>query len=283
VSASPTEARLEVRCNGTGTRALHAQVVVLACGFSPSLTARAGLGAIPDFAIGAQARVELKNLAEAELYLGRDVAPGFFAWAVPTGEGEGLVGLLARRGARPRLETLLSRLHEAGKLAAPAGPVLQAPVPLRPLRRSYGPRLLVVGDAAGHVKPTSGGGIYYSLLGAEFAAQTIVRAAGQGDFSRRGLSTYEELWKKRLAREFRVGHWARRIFERLSDPEIEEILDAVVANGVHETVLRSEQYAFDWHARVILDSLQHPVLGRLLGKAARAALLAQARRLGTPG
>jgi flavin-dependent dehydrogenase len=45
-------------------------------------------------------------------------------------------------------------------------------IPLRPLRKTCGERILVVGDAAGQVKPTSGGGIYYGMLCADIAANT---------------------------------------------------------------------------------------------------------------
>ena len=44
------------------------------------------------------------------------------------------------------------------------------PIPLVPLCRTFGERVLVIGDAAGLTKPTTGGGIYYSLLSAELAA-----------------------------------------------------------------------------------------------------------------
>jgi flavin-dependent dehydrogenase len=43
-------------------------------------------------------------------------------------------------------------------------------VPLVPLSRTYEERVLAVGDAAGQVKPTAGGGIYYGMLGAQDAA-----------------------------------------------------------------------------------------------------------------
>ena len=84
---------------------------------------------------------------------------------------------------------------------------------------------MVVGDAAGQVKPTSGGGIYYGLLCADIAADTLHRALQEGDFSAGMLSRYERKWKKRLGRELKIGYWARRMFERLSDGQIDRIFD----------------------------------------------------------
>ena len=54
-------------------------------------------------------------------------------------------------------------------------------IPLKPLPRTYGQRLVVVGDAAGQVKPTTGGGIYYGLLCADIAAGTLHRALEKGE------------------------------------------------------------------------------------------------------
>ena len=41
----------------------------------------------------------------------------------------------------------------------------------------------MVGDAAGQVKPTTGGGIYYALRASEIAAETLHQALGHMDLS----------------------------------------------------------------------------------------------------
>ncbi|MEE9173415.1 MAG: NAD(P)/FAD-dependent oxidoreductase, partial [Thermoplasmata archaeon] len=81
----------------------------------------------------------------------------------------------------------------------------------------------MVGDAAGQVKPTTGGGIYYGLLCAEIAADTLNGALAGNDLSAENLAEYERRWKKKLGRELRVGYWARKLYERLSDGQIDRI------------------------------------------------------------
>lgn len=49
-----------------------------------------------------------------------------------------------------------------------------SPIPLKRIPKSYGERLVIVGEAAGQVKTTTGGGIYFGFLCAEMAAQTIL-------------------------------------------------------------------------------------------------------------
>ena len=48
----------------------------------------------------------------------------------------------------------------------------------RACKRTYADRVLAVGDAAGLVKPTTGGGIYYSVVSGEIAAEVLGDAAG---------------------------------------------------------------------------------------------------------
>jgi digeranylgeranylglycerophospholipid reductase len=88
-------------------------------------------------------------------------------------------------------------------------------IPLRPLPRSHGERVLVVGDAAGQVKPTTGGGIYYSLVASDVAAETLRTALIEDNLSASSLSYYEKSWRSALSKELEVGYSARRIFEGL--------------------------------------------------------------------
>ena len=49
-------------------------------------------------------------------------------------------------------------------------------LPLAPIRSTFSDRVLAVGDAAGLVKATTGGGIYYSLVSAPAAAEALAAA-----------------------------------------------------------------------------------------------------------
>ena len=60
-------------------------------------------------------------------------------------------------------------------------------IPVKPSTPTYNQRALSVGDAAGLTKPTTGGGIYYSLLSGQLAAKTLIKALNQGDLSSKQL------------------------------------------------------------------------------------------------
>jgi digeranylgeranylglycerophospholipid reductase len=243
-----------------------ARVVIIAAGFSPGLIARLGLGGYRDFAIGVQADVRAPDIKEVEVYFG-DVAPGFFAWLVPAAPGLVRAGLLGRRKPGELFKAWLSQLASAGKIASPEAKVAFGNIPLRPPPRTYGERLLVIGDAAGQVKPTTGGGIYYGLLGAELAAVTLHKALQEDDFSAGSLARYERAWRRKLGGELRTGYWARRLFERLSPRQLDRLFDAVRAGGIDEAVLKAPDLSFDWHRRTIVSLLKYRVIAGALGVA----------------
>src|SRR5262249_58859100 len=119
---------------------------------------------------------------------------------VRAGASRAKVGVMAASNARAILERLLDDLARAGRISAPRGPVVARLLPLAPLLRTYADRVLVVGDAAGLVKPTTGGGIYYSLLSAQWAAEAVGRAFDRGAFSTAPIGTYEGTWRARPRR-----------------------------------------------------------------------------------
>jgi digeranylgeranylglycerophospholipid reductase len=241
-----------------------ARAAVIAAGFSPGLVARLGLGGYRDFAIGVQADVPAPDIGEVEVHFG-DVAPGFFAWLVPAAPGLVKAGLIGRERPGHYLKKWLAGLASAGKIdPAGAKPVFGG-IPLRPLPRTCGERLLVVGDAAGQVKPTSGGGIYYGLLGAEIAAATLHRALEDDDLSSRRLAGYERGWRKRLGGELRTGYWARRLFERLGNGQIDRLFDVIQSSGIDEALLKAPELSFDWHGRTIVSLLKHRMVAGTLG------------------
>jgi flavin-dependent dehydrogenase len=117
--------------------------------------------------------------------------------------------------------------------------------------------MVLVGDAAGQVKPTTGGGIYYGLLCAEVAADVLHQAISVNDFSAQVLSEYDRRWRRLLSRELQIGRWARWLFERLNDRQIDRLFDMVQRQGFSEALLNSADFSFDWHSRLILRGLRH--------------------------
>jgi len=248
---------------------LQARVVVLTTGFGSQMMDRLGLGAASDFVMGAQAELTTNEIDEVEIYTGSKIAPGFFAWLVPTAKDKALVGLLSRRYPPAYLRSLLTRLAAEGKIKSTSVTITYGGVPLRPLHKTYADRLLVVGTAAGQVKPITGGGIYFGLLCADIAANTLNRALLQDDLTADRLAGYQRGWKRKLGRELRVGYWARRFYEMLNDQQIDRVFELMETSGIIDDIQSSEELSFDWHA----DIISHIFRQRLFLRAFRSMKL----------
>ena len=252
--------------SGNGVRRFEAKILVVASGFSSPLLQMVGLddGGRMEHMVGCQSEVIADHIEDTEVYLGDPIAPGSFGWVVPLSGENALVGLVSRSRLNGHMGTFLSALQQRGKVKSMIKQPKRWGIPVKPLPRTYSDRVLVVGDAAGFVKPTTGGGIYYSLLSGEMAAETAHKSFLSDDFSRRTLRHYETHWKSVFGRELRVGYYARRLYEALGDDQREYLLDAFVTSKALDDLVSAGDFAFDWHSGPILKAIGHKELGKVI-------------------
>jgi geranylgeranyl reductase family protein len=246
----------ETLCSGA-KEIFSARAVVLANGFRPELPRKLGLGRIKNFLVGAQVEVEARNVNEFEVYFGQEIAPGAFAWLVPTSTNKAYVGLLATSQAKLYLQKFLNNLFGQSRITSREMEIRQKAIPIGTLARSYGDRVLVIGDAAGQVKPTTGGGIYFGHLGAWIAAGVLDEALKNDNLTADQFSRYQKQWKAKMGKELRRGYWARWAYAKLSDHQIEKIFNSLDSNGMAKALLNSDDFSFDWHSKLILAILRH--------------------------
>jgi digeranylgeranylglycerophospholipid reductase len=253
----PKKDSIQAETLRSGARGIFsARAVVLANGFRPKLPRKLGLGKIKNFLVGAQAEIEAKNVDELEVYFSQGIAPGAFAWLVPTSPNKAYVGLLAISQAKLHLQKFLNNLFCWGRVTSREADIEQKAIPLGTLARSYGDRVLVVGDAAGQVKSTTGGGIYFGHIGAKIAAGVLNEALGSDNLTAGQLSRYQKQWKAKMGKELSHGYRARWAYTKLSDRQIEGIFNALDSSGMAEASLNSGNFSFDWHSRLILAALR---------------------------
>ena len=123
--------------------------------------------------------------------------------------------------------------------------------------------MLAVGDAAGLVKATTGGGIYYSLLSARHGRRRAgPRAAGRPTCTPRRCKPYESAWKARLGPELKAQLRLRALSQRLSDDDIDAFFELARTDGVMPIVRKTAR--FNQHRDLILSLLRHPPARRVL-------------------
>lgn len=245
---------------------ISARLIILGSGFGSSLLAMAGLRSRSnrEYMAGTQAVVDLPHPTDTVVYLGEKVAPGSFAWLVPTSPTQGLAGMAGRGPQNGHFDNFLATLRDDGRICGPASEPRRWGIPLKPVQKSYGRRVMVVGDAAGLVKPTSGGGIYYALLSGEIAANVAHDALIAGDFSAKRLRQYEQGWKALFGSELRIGYYARMLYETLGDRQIERLLKTFLSPDVQDELINARDFSFDWHSRIILRAIRHGELRSLV-------------------
>ena len=260
-----------LRFTSSGVRAttngspLDARLAVLASGASYLLQRRLGLGLPRAYLHTAQRELPAESAGDVELHFGRTIAPGGFAWAVPVQRPDGMhvrVGVMATHAANGWYESMLERLTPRWGITADAARPRLKFLPLRSIQRTYADRLLVVGDAAGLVKPTTGGGIYYSVLSADIASGIAVRALTADRLEASDLKPYESQWRRRLSGEFHAQWALRHLAQRMSDRQIDALFDLALTDGVMPIVERTA--TFNHHRPLIQALLRHAPARRIL-------------------
>ena len=99
------------------------------------------------------------------------ISPDFYGWVFPHGKVASVGMGTGVDGVDLKAATLALR-KSAGLLECETVRREGAPIPLRPLDKwDNGKDLVLAGDAAGVVAPSSGEGIYYAMVGGEEAAK----------------------------------------------------------------------------------------------------------------
>src|SRR2546430_2049612 len=268
-----TSSKLDRVCNGdllvevgtTHGERLRARALVLACGVTYRFHTLLGSRLPAPILHTAQIEVAAAPAEKLEVHVGRKVAPEGFAWLVPFRRGDTphlKAGVLLRGDARAYLGEFLARSSIASRLRGIASEPIRRLLPVAPVAKSYADRIVAVGDAAGLTKPVSGGGIFYSLLSAQFAAETLIEALAADDLSAARLSQYEVRWRERLMPEIQTSRWFRALLAGLTDHEWDRLVVALASDGVQSVIKRKAR--FNWHSPVILSMLKQPGIKSIL-------------------
>ncbi len=210
-----------------------------------------------------------------ELFAGRDIAPGFFAWIIPYDESSGLVGLGidGRKGvALEYLNRLISSPWFQERYGTPQELeyVLSA-IPMGLLKRTYDNNVMIVGDAAAQVKQTTGGGLYMGLASAVHCAQTASEALDAGDLTADFLSSYHDAWTAAIGKELKHAKLLHRMMGEMSDKQLDLAIKLLDDPALKALIVKHGD--IDYPSKLARVALRKsPQLLRLTGPAVRALL-----------
>jgi digeranylgeranylglycerophospholipid reductase len=282
--------RGEHRARSRQTFEARCRLIIDAEGSAPRLPGMVGLSLPRRHALGLQ--YEMRGVGgltsdTPEMFFGQGIAPGFFAWLMPLGGDRARIGLCVDpRGAKRPPVWYLDRLiatHPALCLRTAGASVVQkvaGRIPLLTRRAKVSARgMIVAGDAAGHVKATSGGGIYYAMIAGRIAGEAAGRH-GAGDS--RAPRLYEKRWRSRFGGEVAFTAFGRRAINRMSDRDLDVVLQ-MIAESPQIRASAEAQGDTQFQSRVFLPLLRglagaavrHPALIPLVAKVLLSGMLAQ--------
>ena len=235
------------------TERVASRVVIDAEGISASLLRQSGMPS-PNRHMtvnGVQAEVDRVDGLESdtvEVFLGSAYAPGFFAWIVPRNDGTAKIGLGTARGNQRDLLRHFIRHHPVASQRIKQSHVTSLvyhPIPLGgPIARAFYNGLLIVGDAASHVKPTTGGGIVMGLTCARIAGKAAAYTVRCKTPSTFFLSEYERRWKKQIGFDMAVMKRLRLMLNGFTDRQIDNLISFCTQIGLDESLRGFEDLDF---------------------------------------
>ncbi len=154
----------------------------------------------------------------AEMYVGDDVSPDFYAWVFPKFDHVA-VGTGTMRPNQARIKELQKGIRTRAAKRIEGGEIIKVeahPIPEHPRPRRVVGRVALVGDAAGTVTKSSGEGIYFAAKSARMCAETIVELSNSGEraLTEAELNTYIQKWDKEYGLTYKVLDILQTVFYR---------------------------------------------------------------------
>jgi flavin-dependent dehydrogenase len=178
-----------------------------------------------------------------EMYLGMELAPGGYGWIIPKGNQSANVGIgirtsySKRKDGKSYLEYFLNNCSLTKKKleGGRPGPMIADVLPVDgPLNRTYSDHVMAVGDAAGMVMPTNGGGIATAMITGTIAGQV----AADHLQNNVPLSEYERRWKEAMGNEMVASTKMRRLADRFmgNDFAFHLLLKIIGTQGIKDVI-----------------------------------------------
>lgn len=189
-----------------------------------------------DFYLGMQARVKIERGNFYEVFFG-SACPNFFAWIVPENDSVARVGLATKSYTKFYFSNFLNRMKTNKIMDKQAGLI---PI-FNPKNKIEKSNVYLVGDAAGQVKATTGGGIVPGLASAKILVDCVLNK-----------KSYEKEFKKGVGRELSLNLKLRRVLNRFNDRDYDYLIDLINKKKVKDIL---NKYNRDYPSKLLFKLL----------------------------
>jgi geranylgeranyl reductase family protein len=255
-----------VKRNGNIEEKFPAKIVIDAEGISSRILRQSGLSSLKRQMFVNAVHAEVENVKDAgeedmvEVFLGKDYAPGFYAWFIPKRDGKAKIGLATKTGNPKELLQKFMLKHPIASKKLRMARILKTvfhPISLcGSISKTYADGFLAVGDAASQVKPTTGGGVIFGMTCAKIAAQVAYEAFQRNDFSAEFLSTYQKQYKEILGFDMNVMLRIRKMLDTMSDGKLDNAISFLSRIGVDKALQNVGD--LDFQGQALIRALRYP-------------------------
>lgn len=207
-----------------GKQRIKAKAIIGADGPNSLVAKSKGLALRPESRVTSVAlEYQVRNVdidpSALEMYFGKDFVPGGYAWIFPEGKDRANVGIGIRSGMAEKgisAKEYLHRFMRDHPLAEPKlknGIIMNVIAGIIPVNgapeKTATENALVVGDAAGQIFATNGGGIPPAMIAGKIAGETAAEfAAGKSR-----LEEYDSRWRAQFGSALETSVQARQLMD----------------------------------------------------------------------
>ncbi|MEM4160490.1 MAG: NAD(P)/FAD-dependent oxidoreductase [Thermoplasmata archaeon] len=201
---------------------------------------------------------EVKNfgLKEVEIYTGRNLAPGFFGWAVPSGESVRIGTGSAEGHPKRYFDALVEEIQKRKNVKIEKVRTITGAIPLGLYEKFVKDNVVLVGDAACQVKPVSGGGLYLGISAALICADVLERALLENNLSKKRMGEYPRRFLQTFKKEIKFGMRARKVLRNISDETVETAVEILCSCAEAKNVI-AKYGDIDYPSLLLKPLLKH--------------------------
>ncbi len=183
---------------------------------------------IKKFIATQQAIVNLKDFDPntIQIFLSQKHIPGFFGWVIPHNKEQVELGAGIRlpNNGKTAIDYLKKQLKIKQKLNLTGG-LIPHEIRKTTYKKTNKNEIILVGDSAGQVKRTTGGGVYYGCLCAKTAGENI-----------NTLKNYEKNWKKKYEKDLKMLSFLRSLMNIQNDLTLKAGLKSFKVLGIERLI-----------------------------------------------
>ena len=193
-----------------------------------------------------------------DTYLLNDILPGFL-WVIPLKDDYYRIGLFSNQNHKIQNQVIKDFLDANFEYE-----IIEKYKGFIPIfddkNKLVENRLLLIGDAASQVKPTSGGGLLIAFDACRIASKFVIEAVGNDDIGM--LKEYEKEFRKRYLKEFNYQFKVQKTLDLLSDEDLDYLFSKLRENDCERLI--SEYGDMDTQSGLVKEFIKRGLIFKII-------------------